>query len=52
MSERVYREHELIVEAVVAKDKVKAIKLMEAHLMGIHDRFRESFEQIAMEGRV
>lgn len=52
MSERVYREHGLIVEAVVAKDKVKAIKLMEAHLMGIHDRFRESFEQIAMEGRV
>lgn len=49
ISTRVLGEHKQMVDAIVERNKEQAIKLMEAHLGFVDNRFKSSFEQIAGE---
>jgi GntR family transcriptional repressor for pyruvate dehydrogenase complex len=49
ISERVWREHEAILESIIEKDTAKAVKLMDAHLRLTYEQFGDILEQVFAE---
>jgi len=47
ISKRVLDEHRQMVDAIVERDKARALGLMEAHLSFVDTRFKSSFEELA-----
>jgi DNA-binding FadR family transcriptional regulator len=52
ISDRVLGEHKQMVDAIVERDRERAIKLMDTHLDFVDVKFKSSFEKIAGQKKI